>query len=89
MILGKEIESQEPKIPFCHLNNTKHIFSSARLSYTVQKPVRTGFVLNNRNLQPLHYDSRRGEPSISINSIDGGLILSQIPDSVYFARQHI
>ena len=46
---------------------------------SVQKPVRTGFVLNNRNtsdincvfkrLQPLHYCSRGCEPSISINSI--------------------
>ena len=69
----------KPKITFCRLNNTKHIFSSARLPYTVQKPVRTGFVRNNRNsidincvfkrLQPLYYCSRRREPSISINSI--------------------
>ena len=64
---------------YCRLSNINHIFSSARLPYTVQKPVRTGFVLNNRNtidincafkrLQPLHFCSRRREPSISINSI--------------------
>ena len=57
----------------------KNILSSARLPYSVQKPVRTGFVLNNRNtididclfkrLQPLLDFSRRREPSISINSI--------------------
>ena len=66
MILGKEIDLQEQKIPFCRLNSTKQVFSSARLPYTVQKSaVRTVFVLNNRNtidincvlkrLQPLHY----------------------------------
>ena len=77
-ILGKEIKSREPKIPFCRLNKTKHIFSSVRLPNTVQNPVRNGFVLNNGNtidincvfkrLQHLHYCSTEREPSISINS---------------------
>ena len=48
-ILGKEIKSREPKIPFCRLNKTKHIFSSVRLPNTVQNPARNGFVPNNGN----------------------------------------
>ena len=69
-----------------HLNNTQHTFSSARLPHTVQKPIRTGFVLNNREtfdincvfkrLQHLHKCSRRREPSISINSIGISLGIS-------------
>ena len=63
IISEKEILSQEPKIPFCRLN------TSAQLPYSVRRPVRNGFVLNNRNtidincalkrLQPLHYCSGR------------------------------
>ena len=45
IILGKEIYSQEVKLPYCRLDNTKHTVSSARLPYTVQKPVRAGFVI--------------------------------------------
>ena len=55
------------------------IFSSARLPHTVQKPARTGFLLNNRKtidincvfkrFQPLHYCSRRREPSTTNISI--------------------
>ena len=77
--LRKYIFWRRTRKPFCRLISTKHIFCSARLPHNVRKPVRTGFVLNIRNnidincvfkrRQPLHYCSRRREPSISINSI--------------------
>ena len=62
IISEKEILSQEPKIPFCRLN------TSAQLPYSVRRPVRNGFVLNNRNTIDMNCVNRDNIISIIVSS---------------------